>query len=323
MKNVLVLCSSGFIGGHLVERLIQIGCRVMGADIRAITYNCFSPDEFIQGDLRDIEFVRSIFKIEGGFDQVYQLAADMGGAIYINCGDHDGSVMSNSVTINANVAKCCIEFSAKKLFFSSSACVYPHNDNSIALCKEDSAYPAMPDNEYGWEKLFSERMYTNFHRQFGLEVRIARFHSIVGDFSVWDTDRAKAHSAIAYKIAKVPDNGTIEIIGDGSQIRTFLYVKDCVKAIIALMDSDCREPVNIGSDKPITINEYVGLLQKISGKQFNIKHIDGPTGVMYRYCDISKIKSYIDWDQTLFNEEVGKITYDWILSQMKQLSDME
>jgi len=318
MKRVLVLGSSGFIGGHLVKTLIDDGCYVVGSDIRNISYDIFTPNEFKQGDLRCKEFVEALFNITERFDEVYQLAADMGGATYINCGNFDGSVMSNSVVINSNVAKCASKYNVGKIFFASSACVYPHNDNDVASCNEDDAYPSFPDNEYGWEKLFSERMYKGFERQYGLNVRIARFHSIVGDYSVCFGDRSKAHSALALKVALVEENGTIEVIGDGQQIRTFLYVKDCIKGIRALMNSDCKKVLNIGSDNCVTINEYINILQKISGKSFNIKYIDGPTGVKFRYCSIENIKKECNWQPETSLEDASKTTYDFILEQLEK-----
>jgi nucleoside-diphosphate-sugar epimerase len=316
MKRALVLGSSGFIGGHLVKSLMDDGYYVVGCDIRDITYDIFKPSEFIQGDLRKIEFVDKLFNREYTFDEVYQLAADMGGATYINCGTFDGSVMSNSVTINSNVLRTVCKYSVGKLFFSSSACVYPHNDNT-ATCNENDVYPAFPDNDYGWEKLFSERMYKGFERQYNINIRIARFHSIVGDYSVCFGDRSKAHSALALKVALVENNGTIEIIGDGNQIRTFLYVKDCIKAVRALMSSDVKTIMNIGSDQHVSINNYIDTLKKVSGKNFNIKYIDGSTGVKYRYCDIELIKKNLNWEPTTTLEESTQITYNFILDQIK------
>jgi GDP-D-mannose 3', 5'-epimerase len=313
-KNALVLGSSGFIGGHLVKELVEDGYNVVGVDIRPIRYDIFKPTVFLKGDLREISFVESLFTMY--YDEVFQLAADMGGATYINCGTYDGSVMSNSVIINSNVAKCCAKHNVGKLFFASSACVYPHSDDSIATCKEEDAYPAFPDNEYGWEKLFSERMYKGFERQYKLNIIIARFHSIVGDYAVWDNDRSKAHSAIALKIAQVSENGTIEIIGDGNQIRTFLYVKDCIKAIRTLMKINCKEILNIGSDVCVTINDYIDILRRISGKKFNIKYIDGPTGVKFRYCNIDCIKKVCDWQPETSFEESAKITYEYISNEL-------
>jgi nucleoside-diphosphate-sugar epimerase len=315
-KRALVLGSSGFIGGHLVKSLIDDGYYVVGSDIRKINYELFSPSEFKLGDLRCKEFVESLFNVEEWFDEVYQLAADMGGATYINCGNYEGSVMSNSVVINSNVAKSASKYKVGKIFFASSACVYPHNDNDVASCNECDAYPAFPDNEYGWEKLFSERMYKGFERQYGLNVRIARFHSIVGDYSVCFGDRSKAHSALALKVALVEENGTIEVIGDGQQVRTFLYVKDCIKGVRALMNSNCEKIVNIGSDICVTINEYINMLKNISGKNFNIKYIDGPTGVKTRYCSIESIKNEIMWEPETTLEESSKITYNFIIDQL-------
>lgn len=318
MKRALVLGSSGFIGGHLVKVLMDSGYYVVGSDIRNITYKIFAPNEFKLGDLRDMRFVDSLFNIEDGYEEVYQLAADMGGATYINCGDFDGSVMSNSVTINSNVVRCIAKYKNKigRVFFASSACVYPKNDD-IAYCHEDDVYPAFPDNEYGWEKLFSERMYKACERQYGIDVRIARFHSIVGDYSVCFGDRSKAHSALALKVAMVEEDGTIEVIGDGEQVRTFLYVKDCIRGIRALMNSECRKVVNIGSDHCITINEYINILRQVSGKNFNIKYVDGPTGVKSRYCSIENIKKQCNWTPEISIEESSKITYDFIVEQLK------
>lgn len=318
MKKALVLGSSGFIGGHLVKILREDGYWVRGCDIRPVQYDVFQPSDFVQGDLRNMSFVRELFSMDFQYDEVFQLAADMGGATYINCGDFDGSVMSNSVLINVNVAKCAVEFKVKKLFFSSSACVYPHNESNVARCKETDAYPACPDNEYGWEKLFSERMYKSFEKQFGLNVFIARFHSIVGDYAVWNNDRAKAHSALIYKILKQDD--FIEVIGDGEQIRTFLYVKDCIRAIRTLMEKNCKKIVNIGSDVCISINQYIDLVQKITGKHVSVRYIKGATGVKFRYCDIEEIKKECDWQPQVSVEEATRRTIEFISNQMKSLT---
>jgi len=318
MKNALILGSSGFIGGHLVKILREDGYNVVGSDIRDIQYGIFEPNEFKKGDLREMNFVDSLFQL-CYFDEVYQLSADMGGATYINCGNYDGSVMSNSVIINSNVAKCSVKYKIGKLFFSSSACVYPHNEN-VASCNEEDVYPAFPDNEYGWEKLFSERMYKGFERQYGLNVFIARFHSIIGDYSVFKGERSKAHSALALKVANLNDeNDTIEVIGDGEQVRTFLYVKDCIKAIRTLMNSNCKQIMNIGSDNCITINHYLDILKDISGKNFKIKYIDGATGVKVRYCNIEKIKKECGWFPETDLKESTKITYDFILNELESM----
>lgn len=307
----LVLGAGGFIGGHLVDRLLSEGSETHGADLQQ--GHARVPVHI--GDLRDADFVDKVFSSIPGLEHVYQLAADMGGATYINCGLHDADVMSNSVTINVNVARACVKYGVKRLFFSSSACVYRAIDDS-ATCKESDAYPAFPDNEYGWEKLFTERMLRNFQRQHGLIVRIARFHSIVGDRAQWTGGKEKAHSALARKVAMAKDGDEIEVIGDGTQLRTFLYVKDCVAGVRALMDSDCEEPINIGSDVTITIDEYVNLLKTISGKKLTIRHVPGPTGVRQRYCDISKARATIGWEPTVSLEEASQITYNWICDQL-------
>ena len=270
------------------------------------------------GDLREASFVDALFASIPGLEDVYQLAADMGGATYINCGLHDADVMSNSVSINVNVARACVKYGVKRLFFSSSACVYRAIEDT-ARCREEDAYPAFPDNEYGWEKLFTERMLRNFQRQHGLIVRIARFHSIVGDRSQWTGGKEKAHSALARKVAMARDGEEIEVIGDGTQLRTFLYVKDCVAGIRTLMDSECEEPLNIGSDVTISIDDYVRLLQTISGKSLRIRHVPGPTGVLQRYCDISQAKQRIGWAPTVSLEEATRITYEWICEQLPSL----
>jgi nucleoside-diphosphate-sugar epimerase len=315
MKFALIFGSSGFIGGHLVKTLIDEGYYVIGTDIRYISYDYFTPNEFKQGDLREIDFVNSLFNLGYYYDEIYQLAADMGGATYINSGNYDGSVMSNSVTINSNIAKCLSKYKFGNFFFASSACVYS-NLNNIAHCNEEDVYPAFPDNEYGWEKLFSERMYKSFERQYGLNIYIARFHSVIGEYSVYESDRAKAHSALAYKVALCEENGTIEVIGDGTQIRTFLYIKDLINGIRSLVNSNCKEIVNIGSDEHISINGYLDLLKKISGKKFNIKYIDGATGVKERYCNISKINKICGWKPEFNLEKSTETTYSFILKQL-------
>lgn len=315
MKKALVLGGGGFIGSHLVKKLKDTGYWVRSSDIKYPEFSKSEADDFVLCDLRNFDETKNIFHIAQGFDEVYQLAADMGGATYINCGENDANVISNSVTINLNVAKLSILFSVKKLFFSSSACVY-RALNDRASCIEDDVYPAFPDNEYGWEKIFSERMYQAYRKNYGLNIRIARFHSIVGPESVWTGGKEKAHSALARKVAAVEPGGVIDIIGDGKQIRTFLYVDDCIDAVIALMNSDIREPVNIGSDSLISITDYVLLLKKISKKEFNLNYIEGPTGVKERECSIEKIKNSLRWEPQVNLELATKLTYDWIKDQL-------
>lgn len=319
-KHALVLGAGGFIGGHLVEALKSDGYFVRGVDKKNPEFRMSVADEFMLGDLRDANVVGNVFQLPNNivFDEVYQLAADMGGATYINDGKHDADVMSNSVLINAHVLKACVKHQVKRVFFSSSACIYPENTDSFASCFEQDAYPAEPDNEYGWEKLFSERMYQAMYKQYGIEARIARFHSIVGDYSTWCGGKEKAHSALARKVAIVPKDeiGTIEVIGDGTQTRTFLYVGDCIKGIRKLMASDCREVINIGSDHLVSINEYVDVLRRISQKEFSITYVSGPTGVKERHCHIEKACQLIGWEPTTSLEEASRITYLWIQQQI-------
>lgn len=315
MKKALVLGAGGFIGSHLTQDLVSDNYYVCGADIKENEFRKSSANDFIVGDLRDQTVVESIFQ-KHTFDEVYQLACDMGGATYINSGEHDADVMSNSVLINANVAKMCVKYGAKRLFFSSSACVYPQTGKDYSSCLEETVYPAKPDNNYGWEKLFSEIMYKNFQKQYGLIVRIARFHSIVGEYSTWCGGKEKAHSALARKVSMVEENGTIEIIGDGKQLRTFLHVSDCVRGIRTLMNSDCEEIINIGSDYTITILDYVKLLKKISGKNFTIKCVNGFTGVHERGCNIEKARTLISWEPKVSLEESTQLTYNWITSEL-------
>lgn len=316
-KLALVLGAGGFIGHHLVNRLIKDGYFVCGVDLKYPEFSTTSADNFHILDLRNFENLEFIFKTYKFFDEVYQLAGDMGGATYINSGDNDASVISNSVQININTAKICSTFKVGKLFFSSSACIYG-NKNELATCKEEEAYPAYPDNEYGWEKLFSERMYKCFNKNFGLNVKIARFHSITGEESTWNGGKEKAHSALARKVAMVKNGGSIEVIGDGSQLRTFLHVDDCLDAIRLLMDSSTDEILNIGSDNLVSINEYINILKKISNKNFEISYINGPTGVISRKCPIEKIKTILQWEPKLSLEETTRKTYDWILQQINK-----
>jgi GDP-D-mannose 3',5'-epimerase len=316
MKTALVLGAGGFIGSHLVRRLKMEGYWVRGADVKYPAFSTSSADEFLICDLRVFDSANVAFAVLGGFDEVYQLAADMGGATYINCGENDANVVSNSVIININTARLCVATKVKTLFFPSSACVYSKvNDN--ATCIEGEVYPAFPDNEYGWEKLFSERMYKSYARNFGLNVKIARFHSIVGPESEWSGGKEKAHSALARKVAAVIDGGAIDVIGDGTQTRTFLYVEDCVDAVRLLVKSSIDEPLNIGSDHLISIKDYVLLLMEISGKKFSLNFIDGPTGVKGRECSIEKISCLLGWRPKVDVREATTSTYLWIKSRLE------
>jgi len=337
MKKILVLGGGGFIGGHLAKRLKEEGNFVRVVDIKEHEY--FKPDEFcsefIKGDLRDNRFVSVVMNApnqssnndkETSFDEVYQLAADMGGAGYIFTGENDANVMHNSAMINLNVAELATKFNVKKIFYSSSACMYPeHNqlDPNNPNCEESSAYPANPDSEYGWEKLFSERIYLAFNRNYGLNVRIARFHNIFGPQGTWRGGKEKAPAAMCRKVAETPDGGEIEVWGDGNQTRSFLYIDECIESILRLMNSDFMGPVNIGSEEMVTINELAKLCIDISGKNININNIYGeeffkkyghkcPVGVRGRNSDNKLYKEKIGWSVNQPLSYGMKKTYEWI-----------
>ena len=346
MKNILILGGGGFIGGHLAKRLKNEGNWVRIVDIK--THEYFKQedicDQFIVGDLRDERLVssatytpiqNSIHDKVNSFDEVYQLAADMGGAGYIFTGDNDANVMHNSALINLNVAKKASLHSVKRVFYSSSACMYPeHNqlDPDNPNCEESSAYPANPDSEYGWEKLFSERLYLSFQRNYGLDVRIGRFHNIFGPYGTWKGGKEKAPAAMCRKVAETQDGGTIDVWGDGKQTRSFLYIDDCVDAILAFMRQDnFTGPVNIGSEQMVTINELAQLAIDASGKNIQIENIMGdaffekyghkcPVGVRGRNSDnkLYTEKMGKTFDRPL--KEGIKLTYDWIESQVIKLN---
>ncbi|VHO03913.1 NAD-dependent epimerase/dehydratase family protein [Candidatus Rhabdochlamydia sp. T3358] len=317
MKKALVLGAGGFIGSALVRRLKKEGYWVRGSDLKYPEFSETEADEFLICDLRNFESTGIVFTTVGDFDEVYQLAADMGGATYINGGENDANVVSNSVLINVNVAKLCVATNVKILFFPSSACVYSSYKDH-ATCIESEVYPAFPDNEYGWEKLFSERMYHSYHKNLGLNVKIARFHSIIGPESQWKGGKEKAHSALARKVAMVNDGGVIDVIRDGTQTRTFLYIEDCLDAVRLLVNSDVTEPVNIGSDHLISIKDYVLLLQSISKKNFTINFVDGPTGVKERECSVEKITKLLGWRPKIDLQEATEKTYYWIQAQLEK-----
>lgn len=329
MRTALVLGAGGFIGSHLVRKLKEEGFWVRGVDLKVPDFSPTAADQFIIGDLRDPQLVsrimfapdqKSIDDKENSFDEVYQLAADMGGAGYIFTGENDANVMHNSATINLNVAHEAVKQSVKKVFYSSSACMYPeHNqlDPDNPNCEESSAYPANPDSEYGWEKLFSERLYLAFARNFELKVRIARFHNIFGPQGTWKGGKEKAPAAMCRKVAEALDGGEIEVWGDGLQTRSFLYVDECVKGVLKLMRSDFEGPVNIGSEEMVTINELAQYVIDISGKMLTIKHIPGPTGVRGRNSDNKLIEEKLDWVPNYPLYEGLIDTYRWIKEQVK------
>ena len=316
MKKCVVIGAGGFIGGHLVSRLKNDGHFVRGMDIKMHEYKETDADEFHQLDARDMENVKKV--ITPDIDEVYQLAADMGGAEYVFSGNFDADIMHNSAQINLNVCKVCAD-NKIKVFYSSSACMYPeHNqlDPDNPNCEESSAYPANPDSEYGWEKLFSERLYLSFSRNYGLPVRIARFHNIFGEYGTYTGGREKAPAAICRKICEAKDGEEIEVFGDGTQTRSFLYVDECVEGILRLMNSDFEGPVNIGSEEMVTINQLVDIVTNISGKNIKKKHIDGPTGVKGRNSDNTLIYEKLGWKPTLPLEKGLRIVYKWIFEKV-------
>jgi len=314
-KKALVCGAGGFIGGHLVNRLKSEGFWVRGVDLKENEYGNNNADDFIKGDLCDPTVA---VKAVEGIDEVYQLAADMGGAGYIFTGDNDASVMHNSALCNLNVLEAARLAGVKKIFYSSSACMYPEYnqlDPDNPKCSEDSAYPAAPDSEYGWEKLFSERLYLSYYRNHKMEVRIARFHNIFGPQGTWQGGKEKAPAAMCRKVAEAPEGGTIEVWGDGKQTRSFLYVDECVEGIRRLMNSDFTGPVNIGSEEMIAINDFAKMVIAIAGKNITLKNIPGPTGVRGRNSDNRLIKEKLGWQPTQPLLEGMKKTYAWVKEQ--------
>jgi len=341
MKKALVLGAGGFIGSHLVKRLKEEGYWVRGVDLKLPEHWPSKADEFIIGDLRKPNIVSNAMFATGqhseddkenSFDEVYQLAADMGGALYIFTGEHDADVMHNSALINLNVAHEAVKKSVKRVFYSSSACMYPeHNqlDPNNPNCEESSAYPANPDSEYGWEKLFSERLYLAFQRNYNLKVRVARFHNIFGPYGTWQGGKEKAPAAMCRKAAETPDGGEMEVWGDGQQTRSFLYIDDCISAVLKFMrQEDFAGPVNIGSEEMVTINQLAQRAINSSGKSIAIKNLEGeefkakygfkcPVGVRGRNSDnkLYREKMGEEFDRPLY---IGvDETYKWINKQLK------
>ena len=315
MKKIVVLGAGGFIGGHLVTKLKSLGYWVRGVDIKYHEYKKSDSDEFIIGDLRNYECVNLV--IDDTIDEIYQLAADMGGAEFVFSGENDSDIMHNSALINLHVCDICVKKNIKKVFYSSSACMYPeHNqlDPNNPNCEEFSAYPANPDSEYGWEKLFSERLYLAYNRNKGLDVRIARFHNIFGPYGTWNGGREKAPAAICRKV--LTSNGSIEIFGSGNQTRSFLYIDECIEGVIRLMNSEFIGPVNIGSDEMVTINELVDLVSSIENKELKKIHITGPLGVAGRNSDNNLIYEKLGWKPNMKLIDGLKKTYEWIKKQI-------
>jgi nucleoside-diphosphate-sugar epimerase len=334
------LGAGGFIGSHMLKRLKSEGYWVRGVDLKYPEFSQTAADEFVIADLRDPELVKKIVcftgilgnfyqnipdKFSKPFDEIYQFAADMGGAGYILTGEHDADVMHNSATINLNVLNAVqklnnlVGTNKTKIFYSSSACVYPEFnqiDPNNPNCEESSAYPAQPDSEYGWEKLFSERLYFAYNRNYNIPVRVARFHNIFGPEGTWRGGKEKAPAAICRKVAETSNNGEIEVWGDGQQTRSFLYIDECIEAVRRLVQSDFIGPVNIGSEEMVTIKKLIEITSKIAGKKINIKYINGPTGVRGRNSDNTLIRNKLSWDYKQPLESGIAKTYEWISGQL-------
>ena len=346
VKKALVLGAGGFIGSHMVKRLRSEGYWVRGVDLKRPDFSPSEANEFVQGDLRDVDFVSRVLQYKGdrgnfynsvpyryigAFDEIYQFAADMGGAGFVFTGENDADIMHNSVSINLNVLEEQRKFNEQlgknttKIFYSGSACMYPeHNqlDPNNPDCRESSAYPANPDSEYGWEKLFSERLYLAYNRNHGIPVRVARYHNIFGPEGTWQGGREKAPAAICRKVAYLPsEGGAIEVWGDGEQTRSFLFVDECIEATRRLMDSDFIGPVNIGSEEMVTINQLVDTAARVSGKEVHKIHVDGPLGVRGRNSNNDLIRENLGWDYEQTLEEGIRKTYEWICYQIEIAGD--
>jgi nucleoside-diphosphate-sugar epimerase len=341
-KTALVLGAGGFIGSHMVKRLRSEGYWVRGVDLKYPEFSMSEANEFVLGDLRDLHFVERVIQYKGPycnfynfvpskyidtFDEIYQFAADMGGAGFVFTGENDADIMHNSATINLNVLESVRKFNdfkdtnKTKIFYSGSACMYPeHNqlDPDNPDCREESAYPAAPDSEYGWEKLFSERLFFAYHRNYGIPVRVARYHNIFGPEGTWEGGREKSPAAICRKVAYLPEEGgTIEVWGDGLQTRSFLYIDECIEATRRMMESDFIGPVNIGSEEMVTINQLVETAARVAGKEVKKNHIDGPLGVRGRNSNNDLIRKELGWDYSQTLEEGIDKTYNWIKEQIK------
>lgn len=317
MGKAIVFGAGGFIGSHLVRHLKREGHWVRGVDLVAPPYRETSADDFILGDLRDASFCRSV--IDTQFDEAFQLAADMGGAGYLFTGANDADIMHNSMAINLNVLDACRRKMAGRLFYASSACVYRQENQSDpedSVCREDTAYPANPDSEYGWEKLFSERLYFAYSRNHKLDVRVARYHNVFGPEGAWNNGREKVPAAVCRKVAQAKDGGEIEIWGDGRQTRSFLYIDDCVEGTLRLMRSSFAGPVNIGSEDRVSINGLATLVAEIAGKRLHLRHVAGPQGVRGRCSDNSLLRETLNWAPNRPLREGLERTYRWVADKV-------
>ena len=315
--NVLVCGSGGFIGGHLTKKLKEKGHWVRGIDLKHNEFDNDHSDEFILGDLRRIKDCLDVME---GIDQVYQLAADMGGSGYLFSGENDADVMHNSALINLNILQASRLKNINKIFYASSACVYPEYNQErpdAPVCAEHTVYPAQPDSDYGWEKLFSERLYQSFARNYDIKTCIARFHNIYGEMGTWKGGKEKAPAAICRKVAEAKNGSSIEIWGDGNQTRSFLHINECLEGVCRLMSSDFEGPVNIGSEELISINDFAKMVIKISGKDLSIQHIDGPLGVRGRNSDNRLIYQKLGWKPTESLRVGIERLYKWIEEQIK------
>jgi nucleoside-diphosphate-sugar epimerase len=319
MKTALVCGAGGFIAAHLVKRLKREGFWVRGVDLKFPSFSETEADDFVIADLREPQNCRDI--VDRRFDEVYQLAADMGGAGYIFTGEHDAAIMHNSATINLNMLEACKNRNIKRMFYSSSACMYPEynqRDPSAPVTREDSAYPANPDSEYGWEKLFSERLYLAFNRNYDMQCRVARYHNIFGPEGTWTGGREKAPAAVCRKVAEAKDGDSIEIWGDGEQTRSFLYVDECLEATLRLTRSGFAGPVNVGSSEMVTINQLAQMVMEIAGKRLRIVHIPGPLGVRGRNSHNELIEKELGWKPAASLYQGLEKTFPWIEEQVRR-----